>query len=56
VVYVNVCKVTTNLGNYIPEKYLKELIVFINSKKFGTFSFIIQNGEIVGCDILEKKR
>lgn len=40
----------------IPENYLSELIDFIKGKKYGTFSLIIQNGTVVGCDILEKKR
>jgi len=45
----------TNL-TLIPDKYLNELIKFLKQKKYGTFCFVIQNGEICGCDIMEKKR
>lgn len=41
---------------FIPEKYLNELIKFLREKKYGSFCFIVQNGEVCGCDILEKKR
>lgn len=40
----------------IPKKYLKMLEALMLGKKFGTFSLIIQDGKIVGCDILEKNR
>ncbi len=50
-------KITTpGLKNPIPEKYMRDLIEFLEEKKYGTFNLIIQDGKIVGCDILEKKR
>lgn len=45
-----------NLFKSIPIKYQQELIDFIKQKKFGIFSFIIQEGKIVGCDITSKDR
>lgn len=44
------------LSKAIPEKYLRELINFLKQKRYGTLSFIIQDGKIIGCDILNKDR
>jgi hypothetical protein len=45
-----------SLAELIPKKYQEELVKFIEQKKFGTFCFIIQKGNIVGCDITNKDR
>lgn len=53
---INSSKNCQSLPKVIPEKYLQELLNFIEGKKYGIISFVIQNGKVVGCDILEKKR
>jgi hypothetical protein len=40
----------------IVNRFLIDIVDFIKNKKFGSVTFVIQNGEVVGCDILEKKR
>ena len=40
----------------IPKDFQKALVEFLKARKYGTVSFIIQNGEIVGCDIIKKER
>lgn len=42
--------------NSIPKSYLDIIDIFLKDNKFGTISLIIQNGKIVGYDVLEKKR
>ena len=38
------------------EDYFNKLVEFINSKKYGSITFIIQNGNLVGFDVTEKVR
>ena len=45
-----------NIEKYIPKKYINKVIEFIHNKRYGTISLIIQDGKVVGCDILEKDR
>ncbi|MDT3699368.1 MAG: DUF2292 domain-containing protein [Thermincola sp.] len=53
---MNESHATEHLLRNIPTKYLNDLLAFLVEKRYGSYSLIIQNGEVVGCDILEKKR
>jgi len=45
-----------NPEEIIPAEYLKTIVNFLENNKYGIISLVINNGKIVGCDILEKKR
>jgi len=40
----------------IPEKYRDDFLDFLISEKYGSVTFQIQKGVIIGCDITEKQR